>query len=94
MLTSSDGRLARLAAVERGRDFAYLEGGTEAWIAAGMPLAEGEELMLDSTDDVWLRPYDRGGDVTQAMNAYLEWELQLVQQVEADGTARFRRFDG
>ena len=94
VLTSSDGRLARLAAAERGRDFAYLEGGTEAWIAAGMPLAEGEELMLDSTDDVWLRPYDRGGDVTQAMNAYLEWELQLVQQVEADGTARFRRFDG
>ncbi len=93
-LISSDGRLARLAAAEHGAGFAYLEGGTEAWIAAGMPLAEGEELMLDSTDDVWLRPYDRGGDVTQAMNAYLEWELQLVQQVEADGTARFRRFDG
>ena len=94
VLVSSDGRLARLAAAERGGGFAYLEGGTEAWIAAGMPLAEGEELMLDSTDDVWLRPYDRGGDVAQAMNAYLEWELQLVQQVEADGTARFRRFDG
>ena len=94
VLISADGRLARLAAAERGGNFAYLEGGTEAWIAAGMPLAEGEELMLDSTDDVWLRPYDRGGDVTQAMNAYLEWELQLVQQVEADGTARFRRFDG
>ena len=94
VLVSSDGRLARLAAAERGDNFAYLEGGTEAWIAAGMPLAEGEELMLDSTDDVWLRPYDRGGDVAQAMNAYLEWELQLVQQVEADGTARFRRFDG
>ena len=94
VLISSDGLLARLAAAERGGDFAYLEGGTEAWIGAGMPLAEGEELMLDSTDDVWLRPYDRGGDVAQAMNAYLEWELQLVQQVEADGTARFRRFDG
>ena len=49
--------------------------------------------MLDRPDDVWLRPYDRGGDVAQAMNAYLEWELQLVAQLEADGTARFRRFD-
>ena len=94
VLISSDGRLARLAAAERDGKFAYLAGGTEAWVAAGMPLAEGEELMLDSTDDVWLRPYDRGGNVAQAMNAYLEWELQLVQQVEADGTARFRRFDG
>ena len=94
VLISSDGRLARLAAAERGGGFAYLEGGTEAWTAVGMPLAEGEETMLDSADDVWLRPYDRGGDVTQAMNAYLEWELQLVEQVEADGTARFRRFDG
>ena len=94
VLISSDGRLARLAAAGRGDRFAYLEGGTEAWTAAGMPLAEGEESMLDSTDDVWLRPYDRGGDVAQAMNAYLEWGLQLVAQVEADGIARFRRFDG
>ena len=94
VLTSGDGRLARLAAAERGGGFACLDGGTEAWAAAGKPLAEGEELMLDSPDDVWLRPYDRGGDVAQAMNAYLEWELQLVAQVEADGTARFRRFDG
>ena len=93
VLTSGDGRLARLAAAERGDGFAYLRGGTGAWSAAGRPLAEGEELMLDLPVDVWLRPYDRGGDVTQAMNAYLEWELQLVAQLEADGTARFRRFD-
>ncbi len=94
VLVSGDGALARLAAAERGDGFAFLEGGTEAWTAAGMPLAEGEEWMLDDPVDVWLRPYDRGGDVTQAMNAYLEWELQLVAQIEADGTARFRRFDG
>ena len=94
VLTSEDGRLARLAAGEHGDGFAYLDGGTEAWTAAGRPLAQGKELMLDSPDDVWLRPYDRGGDVAQAMNAYLEWELQLVAQIEADGTARFRRFDG
>ncbi len=94
VLTSPDGRLARLAASERGSEIACLEGGTEAWAAAGRPLTDGEESMLDRPDDVWLRPYDRGGDVAQAMNAYLDWELQLVAQLEADGTARFRRFDG
>ena len=94
VLTSPDGRLARLAASERGGEVACLEGGTEAWAAAGRPLTDGEESMLDRPDDVWLRPYDRGGDVAQAMNAYLDWELQLVAQLEADGTARFRRFDG
>ena len=97
VLTSADGIVARLAAAEAappdGMTIAYLEGGSDAWAAGGQPTAEGEERMITATDDVWLRPYDRGGDVTQAMNAYLEWELDLVRQVTADGTARFHRFD-
>ena len=27
------------------------------------------------------------------MQAYLDWEVDLVGQVERDGTARFQRFD-
>ncbi len=92
VLTSADGVLARLAAGESA-DAAWLEGGTEAWTAAGLETADGEERMATAGDDVWLRPYDRGGDVTQAMNAYLEWELALVAQIEADGTTRFRGFE-
>ncbi len=92
VLTSADGVVARLAAGESA-DAAWLEGGTAAWIAAGLDTADGEERMATASDDVWLRPYDRGGDVTQAMNAYLEWELALVRQIEADGTTRFRRFE-
>ena len=92
VLTSADGVVGRLAAGESA-DAAWLEGGTAAWIAAGLDTADGEERMATASDDVWLRPYDRGGDVTQAMNAYLEWELALVRQIEADGTTRFRPFD-
>ena len=92
VLTSADGTLARLGASEF-EGTAWLEGGTDAWITAGQETAQGEERMATATDDVWLRPYDRGGDVTQAMNAYLEWELALVAQIEADGTTQFRPFE-
>ncbi len=91
VLTSADGVVARLAAGESA-DTAWLEGGTAAWIAAGLDTEEGAGRMAAAPDDVWLRPYERDGDPTQAMKAYLEWELALVRQIEADGTARFRRF--
>jgi len=41
---------------------------------------------------MWLRPYDRTGGVEQAMNEYLAWEIDLVDQIERDGTARFRAY--
>jgi rhodanese-related sulfurtransferase len=90
VFTSDDGRLARLAASERGA--AYLDGGTAAWAASGRALTDGEENMADVADDMWLRPYDRAGGVEQAMNEYLAWEIDLVDQIERDGTARFRAY--
>ena len=94
VFTSGDGVLAALAAAEAappaGARVAALDGGTRAWAAGGGALAQGEERMASAADDVWLRPYDRGGDTRAAMNAYLEWERGLVGQLEADGTARFR----
>jgi rhodanese-related sulfurtransferase len=95
--TSPDGRLAQLAAADLAKladaKIKVLEGGTEAWRAAGLPLAEGEERMLDEPIDVFHRPYDRSGGVEQAMRDYLSWEVDLVRQIERDGDARFRRFD-
>ena len=91
VLTSGDGVVARLAAGESA-GASWLEGGTAAWTAAGLDTEAGEQRMATASDDVWLRPYDRGGDVAQAMSAYLDWELALTRQIEADGTARFRRF--
>jgi rhodanese-related sulfurtransferase len=86
--------LAALAVAElRGlvqAPVAALEGGIDAWKAAGFPL---EKNRADPPDeacvDFYLRPYDRNHGVEDAMRAYLSWEVDLVQQVERDGDARF-----
>jgi rhodanese-related sulfurtransferase/predicted metal-dependent enzyme (double-stranded beta helix superfamily) len=96
VLTSPDGTLAALAAADleplTPLPVRLLKGGTAAWRAAGLPLAEGEERMLDEPVDVFHRPYDRTGGIEQAMRDYLSWEVDLVRQIERDGDARFRRF--
>ena len=94
VLTSRDGVLARLAAPELAaltkRPVAVLDGGTAAWRAAGQRLASGEEHMADAPIDAWYRPYDRSAGAEAAMNAYLSWEIGLVEQIKRDGGARFR----
>ena len=91
-LTSPDAALARLAAAELG-DCGFpavyvLDGGTEAWRDAGLPLATGREAMADTPDDCWRRPYDpyaREG----ARERYLKWEIELVHQIEREGDVGF-----
>jgi rhodanese-related sulfurtransferase len=94
VLTSDDGVLARLAAPELqaliDAKVRVLEGGTVAWRAAGLPLAHGLENLADECDDVFWRPYDRDQGAEQAMSDYLAWEHGLIEQIERDGTLRFR----
>lgn len=94
VMTSSDGRIAELAALDLAvltkTPVRALEGGTAAWGAAGLPLASGAEHMTCPPEDVWYRPYDRAKDREAAMREYLSWEVDLVRQVERDGDARFR----
>ncbi|HWG80204.1 MAG TPA: rhodanese-like domain-containing protein [Stellaceae bacterium] len=94
VLTSRDGVLAELAAPELAalteRPVKALAGGTEAWRAAGHRLASGEEHMADAPIDVWYRPYDRANGGEAAMQAYLTWEVGLLDQIKRDGDARFR----
>lgn len=96
VLTSPDGRLARLAAAEltppAGVAVKALDGGTDAWRAAGLPLEVGDTRLADAPADVWYKPYDHGTGIEGAMRAYLTWEVGLVPQVERDGDARFRFF--
>jgi rhodanese-related sulfurtransferase len=96
VVTSPDGVLASLAAPElaaaSGLPVKVLRGGTVAWREAGLPIAAGEEHMLDAPDDVFHRPYDRDTGVEQAMRDYLSWEVDLVRQIERDGDAGFRSF--
>jgi rhodanese-related sulfurtransferase len=92
ILTSEDGVLAGLA-VEEARALTktpvhWLKGGTAAWAAAGFPLATAEK-MADEPLDVWLKPYERPNDNEAAMNAYLSWEIDLLERIKRDGTTNF-----
>jgi hypothetical protein len=67
-----------------------LDGGTAAWRARDLPLAQDDERMADEPDDVYLRPYHLGENQRQdLMRAYLEWEFQLLEQLERDGDLTF-----
>ena len=94
VLASPDGEIAALAAPEAeaaagGLPVSILAGGTAAWRAAGFALETGHLNMADPPTDVWYRPYDFKEDVEAAMRQYLDWEVDLVPQVERDGDATF-----
>jgi rhodanese-related sulfurtransferase len=92
ILTSEDGVLAGLA-VEEVRALTkapvhWLKGGNAAWTAAGFPLSTAPK-MADEPVDVWLKPYERPTDNEAAMNAYLSWEVDLLERIKRDGTTNF-----
>jgi rhodanese-related sulfurtransferase len=94
VITSPDGMLARLAVPEvkglTSADVHVLEGGTDAWHAFGRPLVKDRSMPPDEACiDFYLRPYDRNSGVEAAMNAYLSWEIDLVHEIERDGTVSF-----
>ena len=94
VLTSPDGVLARLAVAEvqglTGAAVQALQGGTAGWIAAGgIPLADRRDPRDEDCVDAYLRPYDRNSGVEAAMQAYLSWEIDLVHEIERDGTVAF-----
>jgi rhodanese-related sulfurtransferase len=92
VLTSEDGELAGLAVPEARAltqlPVQYLKGGNKAWRLAKYPVSS-KPHMADDPVDVWLKPYERAGDTTGAMNEYLSWEVDLVTRIERDGTCHF-----
>ena len=94
VLTSPDGRLARLAAAEllaaASVPVLTLSGGTQAWSEAGLPLETGMARMIDQADDVFLSPRERGQNREDAMREYLTWEINLVKDMAMDDDHRFR----
>ncbi len=94
--TSPDGLLARYAAADLagllGREVHALDGGTEAWCAAGLPLETGETRMLEPPEDVYYKPYDHQAQIEAAMQDYLQWEVALLEQIRRDPDCRFRDF--
>jgi rhodanese-related sulfurtransferase len=92
ILTSEDGVLASLAVAEARAltpsPVHWLKGGNAAWAAAGFPLSTAGK-MADDPIDVWLKPYERPNDHEAAMNAYLSWEVDLLDRIKQDGTTNF-----
>ena len=93
VVASPDGALARLAAADFARltrrRVVSLEGGTEAWSAAGHALETGLTRAATVIDDVYRRPYEGTDNAAEAMQAYLDWEYGLVDQLARDGTHGF-----
>jgi len=81
VLTCADGAQSTLAAITlAGMGYAaprVLDGGTRAWVEAGLPVEAGPTRLVSRADDVVLKPYDKG---RASMEAYLRWEEELDQQ--------------
>ena len=94
VVTSPDGVLAGMALDEiralTGARVDRLAGGTAAWVAAGGTLsADRTDPPDEACADFYLRPYDRNSGVEAAMHAYLSWEIDLVREIERDGSVAF-----
>lgn len=94
VFTCGSGQLAAFAAVDvqaiTDRPVLLLEGGTAAWLAAGLPVEGGETRLLSTRRDRYRRPYEGTDAPRAAMQAYLDWEFGLVEQLRRDGTSGFR----
>jgi rhodanese-related sulfurtransferase len=81
---------AQAVAQATGAEVFALDGGTQAWIAAGLPLEHGETRLASPRIDRYRRPYEGTDAPRSAMQAYLDWEFGLVEQLRRDGTHGFR----
>ena len=94
VLTCGTSQLARFAAQDLARQssvpVAVLEGGTLAWIEAGLALENGPTQLLSEPIDRYRRPYEGTDAPRAAMQGYLDWEFGLVAQLERDGTHGFK----
>lgn len=94
VVASDDGLLAEFAAPELaarvGSDVYVLTGGTQAWRQAGYALESGAANLASPPIDRYRRPYEGTDAPRQAMQAYLDWEFGLVEQLRRDGTHHFR----
>jgi len=92
VLTSPDGIAARFAWAEAknlaGLPVHVLDGGTETW-AAREELTNADIKYASRPIDRYKRPYEGTDATVSAMQAYLDWEAGLVEQLRRDGTHGF-----
>ena len=89
VLTSPDGRLARLAAAQLTSPAKALAGGTNAWVSAGFKVETGPERMLSEALDIRLKAREEEVNKEEAMKAYLNWEIELAEQMRTEDDQRY-----
>ena len=66
-----------------------LSGGNKAWTDAGLEIEQGATHLASPPIDRYKRPYEGTSVDPAAMQAYLDWEFGLVEQLGKDGTHHF-----
>jgi rhodanese-related sulfurtransferase len=93
VLTSIDGDEALFALSDAiastPRKVAVLKGGTRAWTESNRLLESDRHSWISQPDDVYKRPYEGTDNAANAMQAYIDWELQLVAQLANDSVSNF-----
>ena len=93
VLFSTDGAVAAdnlfHARAATKREVFVAAGGLKAWIAEGFGVETKDVHWASQPDDVYKRPYEGVDNASAAMQAYIDWELQLVAQLANDGVSRF-----
>lgn len=93
VITSSPSELSLYAAQElqalTNAEVLALEGGNSAWVKVGLDLEKGPSHLASPPLDRYKRPYEGTSVAPAAMQAYLDWEFGLVEQLGKDGTHHF-----
>jgi len=93
VVTSQNGRLAAAHAADiaaaTSRPMRWLVGGNQGWQKAGFELTTSDHAWASQPVDVYRRPYEGTDNPRQAMQDYIDWELQLVAQLANDGVCGF-----
>jgi len=94
VLTSPDGLLPLFAfaafQAATAKPVSVLIGGNDAWQATGYPLTTDGARFASTPRDRCTRSFEETEDAEAAMQGYIDWELDLVRQLELDGTHGFR----
>ena len=96
VLTCADGQASRYAVAELqplvrpGVQVLWLPGGNASWTAQGFSTQQGESYLASPRIDRYRRPYEGTDNPAQAMQAYLDWEYGLVEQLRRDGSHHFK----
>lgn len=92
--TCGSALLAKLAAIDlqalTDARIAVLDGGTNAWKEAGLPIETHVQHLAVPITDRYRRPYEGTNNSAETMQAYLDWEFGLIAQLDRDGTHGFR----